>query len=175
MKHIFSTFLHWHSLLIIPIAYLLSFLIILVPSLFINEIDLIPHKGRVTLLKSVNAVEKQARQKYGKGHSLILKIDTEPERMFVLGTIPNSGYEKIILSKIKLGDTIIISTNPEVFKHEKTNVSKILKNKEIITPYYGDRYKKSGAKFLSFIFLIFALFSVVYFLLLRRRYLKLTV
>lgn len=174
MKRIFSTFLYWHSLLIIPIAYLLSFLIILMPSLFINETDLIPHKGRVTLLKSVNAVEKQARQKYGKGHSLILKIDTEPKRMFVLGTIPNSRYEKIILSKIKLGDTIIISTVPELFERKRINVSKIQKNKQIITPYYGDRYKKSGARFLSFIFLIFALLSIVYFLLLRRRYLKLT-
>ena len=113
IKRILSSILNWESLLLIPIIYFLCFTVVAAYDYLSTEKDFTKHTGQIILFKKVEAINQKDRLTYGQGHSLILKIDKEPNKIFRIAVSSNSYYEKSILLKLKLNDSITIFTSPD--------------------------------------------------------------
>ncbi|WP_017257908.1 hypothetical protein [Pedobacter arcticus] len=171
-NHKLILFFHWYSLLLMPIFYFLVFAILSAFNYSLTEKDLISHAGRIVFVNTVDATSKKMELKYGKGHSVIIGINNKPNLVFIRSTKSGSPYERLILSRIKPMDSVTIFTNPVIFK-TRLYVEKLVKNKQEVIPYLGEIQKKTSLNLLIISSLFFAGLSMVYFLLLKRRYLKL--
>lgn len=173
IKRTLSVFFSWPSLLLLPIAYLLFFVLIIGSVYLTNEKDLIPHTGKVLSLKHKNEVDKRSQDKSGKTTSLILTLENKPDLIFMVPSKLDSRHEKMILSKINVGDSITAFTSPTLFESKRSTVLKLSKNGQQIIKYYGEAYRKSGSKFFLFLSLLLIIILTIYIWLLRKRYLKL--
>lgn len=170
IKHLFKLLFHWQSLILLPAFYFLSFTVISVFEYNIQEEDLIPHSGKVVFIDTFNAINQKDRLKYGKGHSLILKIDSEPKSIFKIGFTPKSTYFNFIRSQVNLNDTITIFSNPRILgARESDIIEKLLKGESVIVRYSENISKRVATTFLMISFPLFAGFFILYFLLLRQR------
>ena len=173
IKRKLTLLFNWESLLLLPILYFLCFTVVAAYDYLSTKKDFTKHTGQIISFKKVEAINQKDRLRYGRDHSLILKINTEPNKIFRIAVGSNSYYERSLLVKLKLNDSITIFTSPTILDTKGPYIiEKLAKQKEIIIPFSNTINKMVSKKFLLISFSIFLVLSIIYYLLLRRRYFR---
>jgi hypothetical protein len=146
----------------------------------VRETQLMPHVGKIVFLDTLTAKSKEDIRIYGKGSTLIVRIDKEPETLFNLNVISNSRKTKYLLSNIKIGDTVNIFTRPQLFdgtfvRNKSTRIEKLTKGNKLIIPFNSTISDQVNFNFLIFSLIISILFLILYFYKVTRKWRKLSV
>lgn len=168
------------TFLLIPASLFLWYSVDSFYSYRMRETQLIPHLGKIIFLDTLTAKSKEDTRIYGKGSTLIVRIDKESETLFNLNVIPNSKKTKYLLSNIKTGDSVNIFTQPRLFdgtfvRNKSTRIEKLTKGNKLIIPFNSTISDQVNFNFLTFSLIISILFLILYFYKVIRKWKKLSV
>lgn len=145
----------------------------------ISEAQLIPHKGKIIFLDTLSTKIKEDIRNYGKGSVLIVRIDKEPTITFHLNIFPNSRKTEYLLSNIKIGEIVAVYTQPilldETFVRKKsTTIAKLSTDSKVIVPFDSRISDQVNLNFIICGLIASALFLILYFHKITRRWKKLS-
>lgn len=136
-----NIFFHKQSFLLIPVILFLWYSLDALYSYNITAEKLRRFSGTVVFLDSTSIPVSRNMNRGAKGHYLRLKLNSEFFPFFIIRTVPNSRMDRLLTSRLKLGNDVILYTEPQfldgVIQRSGSNtVVKLVRGNTVIFDYF---------------------------------------